>query len=229
MMTRSGRHKIASLLFVVMALAGAAQAHDTEEAGIRGRWDVSMDVPIWPALTDLQPVALGSFDSNGFGLGVAYHVPVASYANSDILLGVDGSIAATDSNIHGRIGSLMARQLYLGGSVKWLFGAARNLSLDAGLGYHEVDMAQIDAEWWGTEEFENWGTSKASGFVGATWDIGAGRKDKHSGLFVALRAHFADFGRVYDEDAAAFFPTLGTNAGTLDGPLYMLRIGYSTR
>jgi len=61
------------------------------------------------------------------------------------------------------------------------------------------------------------------------WDIGAGRPEHNSGIFLGLRVHFADFGRVYDKQNAAFFPTLGANAGDLDGPLYMFRIGYSGR
>ncbi len=229
MTNKLAANRISGVLLATLMLTGTAMAHDDAPAGPAGRWDVSLDVPIWPALSDIQPVALGSFDSSGFGLGASYHLPVASYANSEVLLGFDGSIAATDSNIPGRLGNLLARQLYLGGSVKWVFGRARNFSLDAGLGYHEVDMADIETSWLGTLEYENWGTSKASGFVGATWDIGAGRPDKRSGLFVGLRAHFVDFGRVHDEDAAAFFPTLGSDAGQLDGPLYMLRIGYSGR
>ena len=221
--------QIGAVLLAILLLAGTAMAQNYGPAQPAGRWDMSLDVPIWPALSDIQPLAPGSFDASGFGLGMSYHVLVAAYATSDILIGFDGSIAATDSNIPGRFGNLLARQLYLGGSVKWLFGRARNFSLDAGLGYLEVDMADIDSNWWGTLEYENWGTSKASGFVGATWDIGAGRPDKHSGLFVGLRAHFADLGHIHDEDAAVFFPTLGNDAGRLNGPLYLLRIGYSSR
>ena len=75
-------------------------------------------------------------------------------------------------------------------------------------------MAQVDSEWYGTWEYEHWSASKPSAFIGATWDIGAGRPHKKSGLFVGFRAHFADFGRVYDEDFAPSRPALGTNAGT---------------
>ena len=193
------------------------------------RFDISLDLPIWPSLGDLQPVGGGSFDSLGFGLGFTGHWPVRQFENSELLLGFDGNIAATESNIRGGFDTLLARQLYLGGSIKWLFGAKRNLSLDGGIGYHEVDMAQVDSEWYGTWEYEHWSTSKPSGFVGATWDIGSGRPNKNRGLFIGFKVHFADFGRVYDEDFAPSRPALGAAAGTLGGPLYVLRIGYSRR
>ena len=153
---------------------------------------------------------------------------MAQFANSELLLGLDGTIAATDSSLSGFIGDVLARQFYLGASVKWLFGDARNVSVDLGLGYHELDMAQVDSEWWGTMEHEHFSKSTASGFVGGTWDIGAGRPDHSAGLMLGLRVHFADFGNVSD-DPRFFQSVLGADAGKLDGPLYIVRIGYSMR
>ena len=111
--------------------------------------------------------------------------------------------------------------------MKWLFGESRNVSIDAGIGYHELDMAQVDTSWWGTIEYESFSKSTAGGFIGATWDIGAGRPEKDSGLSLGFRVHLADFGRVADEAGTA--TVLGLDAGTLDGPMYVLRIGYSVR
>ena len=90
-------------------------------------------------------------------------------------------------------------------------------------------MAQVDSEWYGTLEYEHWSTSQPSGFLGATWDIGAGRPEYNSGFFVDLRVQFADFGRVYDEEFVPGRAPLGANAGRLDGPLYLLRFGFSSR
>ena len=212
---------LATALFSTSALAQGENPRATAS-----RWDISLDLPLWPSLGDLQPAAGGSFDATGFGLGVSYHVPVAHFASSDLLFGVDATVAATDSSINGLFDSALARQLYLGGSLKWLLGEQRNYSLDAGLGYHEVDIAEVDSEWWGTRELEYWSSEKASVFVGATWDLGAARPDHDGGLFIGLRVHFVDFGRVSDED---FLSVFGPDAGTLDGPLTMLRIGYSGR
>ncbi len=217
---------IATVALALAQIAGnSASAEEQAFAGMRG--DISLDMPIWPSLADLEPAASGSFDSTGFGIGASVHWPVLQFANSDLLLGFDGTIAATDSNISGIFADLLARQLYFGGSAKWQFGSARSMSLDLGLGYHELDMAQVDSSWRGTLENEQWSESTASAFVGATWDVGASRADHDSGLMLALRVHFADFGQVADEDG--FFDVLGSNAGQLDRPLYMLRIGYSSR
>lgn len=210
-------------------LSGAAYGQEGPPAVVGARWDVSLDLPIWPSLADLQPVAGGSFNATGFGIGASYHFPVSDYAHSTLLLGFDGLIGATDSNVRGVYDDFLTRQIYLGASLKWLLGEARNLSLDAGLGYHEVDVAQVNSSWWGNFEYEHWSASKASGFLGATWDIGAGRPDKNNGLFVGLRIHFADFGSVSDESLGFLQPTLGPDAGRLDGPLYLLRLGFSGR
>ena len=221
------RIKSPVVAILTMALAVPAFAQDKARALRGSRWDVSLDLPVWPALSDLQPQAGGSFDATGFGLGVSWHFPVAQFTNSELLLGGDLAFAATDSSIPVYYGDMLARQMYLGASAKWLLGDSRNVSLDAGVGYHEVDVALVDSEWWGALEYEYWGKEKASLFVGATWDIGAARPNKNSGFFIGLRVHFADFGEVYDAQYTG--PVLGPNAGNLDGPLYLIRIGYSGR
>ncbi|MDH3619465.1 MAG: hypothetical protein OER91_01140 [Gammaproteobacteria bacterium] len=226
MTTRFFIGRAAAAMLAAVLLSGNALAQSENPSATGSRWDISLDLPVWPSLGDLQPAAGGSFDAMGFGLGLSYHVPVAHFDNSDLLFGVDASVAATDSSINGVFDSMLARQLYLGGSLKWLLGERRNYSLDAGLGYHEVDIAEVDSEWWGTREYEHWSAEKASVFVGTTWDVGAGRPDHDGGLFIGLRVHFADFGRVADEN---FLSGLGPDAGALDGPLYMLRFGYSGR
>ena len=212
-----------------LAFSGNAFAQPQPGPLPGARWDVSLEMPMWPALQDLQPISGGGFDSVGFGFGGSWHVPVSQYANSDVLVGVDGWIAATDSNIEGQIGSLLARHLYLGVSAKWLFGDSRNVSLDAGAGYHELDIAQVDAEWYGALEREHWTRSRAGAFVGATWDIGAGRPEHAGGLSLGFRVHFVDFGSVFDRGSLFMPSLLGADAGDLDGPLYMLRIAYSGR
>lgn len=216
-------------LLALLALGGNAHAQPQPTAPAGARWDVSLEMPMWPALQDLQPIASGGFDSIGFGIGGSWHVPVSRHANSDMLVGIDGWIAATDSDIEGQLGSMLARHLYLGISAKWLFGDSRNVSLDAGIGYHELDIAQVDAEWYGTLEREHWTRSRGGAFVGATWDVGAGRPDHTSGLSLGFRVHYVDFGSVFDRGSLFMPSLLGADAGRLDGPLYMVRIAYSGR
>jgi len=220
--TRAKCLAVASLTMLVVPAFG----QDTPPEPLGSRWDISLDLPVWPALVDLEPVA-GSFRSTGFGLGISGHYPVKEFRNSELLIGGDLSFAATDSSIPLVAGDMLARQMYLGVSAKWLFGRSRNVSLDAGVGYHEVDIAYVNSEWWGSIQTEYWGKERVSGFVGATWDIGAARPENNGGLFIGLRVHLADFGPVYDGQYQG--PILGPDAGNLDGPMYMVRIGYSGR
>lgn len=227
-----------SRVLIVVALAAlgvSTYAQPIEEQpeapGVQlgSRWAVSLDLLVWPSLTDLQPQSGGSFDSLGFGLEGSWHTPVAHFKNSELMLGIDGMIGGTDSGINATYDQLIARQFYLGGSVKWAFGDARNIALDAGIGYHQVDMADVSYSWWTTYENEHWSAEAASSFVGFTWDIGAGTPGKSSGLSLGLRVHFVDFGTVSDADRYGIYPALGPDAGTLEGPLYMIKIGYSGR
>lgn len=193
-----------------------AHAREAAPAWSTARWDVAIELPSWPALQDLGFAAGGSFDAVGFGIGGAYHVPVKTYASSELLLGTEISIAATGSDIRGFYEDLLARQFLLGLSAKWLLGAARNFSLDGGIGYYEFDIAEVDTSWWGTLEYEYWSASAGGAFLGATWDIGAGRSGGNGGLSLGVRAHFVDLGTVDGQDR-------------LDGPMYSLRIAYSGR
>lgn len=220
-------NRVKLMLLTVMIIASGtllAEERPTIERG--SRFELWLGATSWPALNDLQPVAAGSFDQVGFGVGGGFHVPVKVYENSELLLGVDAFISATESNISGVIDDLMARHLYFGGSAKWRFGAARNYSLDAGLGFHLADIAEVDSDYYGTIESESWQSSRIGGFVGATWDLGMSRPGKSRGFFLGLKVHFVDFGVVQDEDAF-LRPLLGPSAGDLDGPIYMLQLGYS--
>lgn len=220
---------IVSILAILAASAHAQQPQQTPQGQSTSRWAASPDLLIWPSLTDLQPQSGGSFDSLGFGLEASWHTPVAQFENSELMLGIDGMFGGTDSGINATYDQLIARQFYLGGSVKWTFGDARNIALDAGVGYHQVDMADVSYSWWVSYDNEHWSGEAPSWFVGATWDVGAGRPGKSSGLSIGFRVHFVDFGTVSDSDRFGVFPALGPDAGTLEGPLYMIKIGYSGR
>ena len=222
----TGKTQAATLALLLAALSAPAALAQAPLPGGQ-RWDIALEVSSWPALRDLRPDVGGTFKGAGFGLGGAWHLPVKQFASSELMLGVDGFITGTDSNIAGSLDDVMARHLYVGASVKWLFGEKRNVSLDLGGGYHEVDLAQVDANYWSSFEREHWTSRRAGAYVGATWDVSAGREGKSGGVSLGLRAHFVDFGRVFDEEP--FDPVLGPNAGVLDGPVYLLRIGYSGR
>ncbi len=135
---------------------------------------------------------------------------------------------ATESDVPVFLDDLLARDGYLAVSAKWLFGEGRNVSLDVGLAYHLLDIAQLETSFYAPVELQGWEESAAGAFVGATWDVGATRPGKTSGLALGLRAHFMDFGTVRDEDVF-IRPVLGEDAGRLEGPLLVLQIGYRWR
>lgn len=212
----------ALLLFALPAMAEPA---DPQTAS--GRYEVWLGVTSWPGLGELQPLAAGAFDEIGFGLGGAVHFSLRQFERSELLVGVDMYVGGTASNVRGTIDDLIARDLYLGTSLKWALGEARRLQLDAGFGYHLLDMAQVSTRVFGFEH-QAWDSNRLGSFVGLTWDAWAGRENRTSGLSLAFKMHFVDFGTTRDEDIF-LSPVLGPNAGRLEGPIYLLQIGYSGR
>lgn len=208
---------------VVVALLSAAPIAWSETGAPRsGRAEVWLSVMSWPSLGDVHPAAGGRFDNVGLGLGGALYVTLKQFENSELLWGIDGFIGATDSNIEGVFDSVVTRQLYLGGALKWIPDGRRNLSLDAGLGYHLVDMAEVGDYYSGIER-EVWESSRASAYVGATMDF-TGREGRTGGRWMlGLKVYFADFGVVAGPGP------LGPDAGRLQGPLYSVQLGYGAR
>lgn len=220
-----------ALLFATsLILTGTAVAeYDGDEPRSEGmRSEFWLAVTSWPTLGDLQPVAGGSFKSAGYGLGGALHWPLRSAPGAKLLIGIEGAIMATDSDIPGFLDELLARDGYLAASVKWRLGKASKLSLDAGLAYHLLDIAQLETDYNSSGEFESWEESAMGAFVGATWDVGVSKQTKDAGVLLGLKVHFLDFGTVRDEDILVS-PVLGSDAGDLRGPIYALHIGYRWR
>ena len=215
-------------------LCATTRAQETDPAGGNntwgedtwGRYEFWAGPVAWPGLDDIQPQR-GGFDTIGLGLGLGAHLGVRRFENSDLLLGIDLTFSGVDSNIDGYFSTVMAQHIFLGGSAKWIFGPRRNVSLDAGFGWHEVEIADMSTVFWGIEE-TLWSSGRWATWAGVTWDIGQGRPGKNGGLFLAARAHFVDFGNVRDEGPVSA-PVLGPAAGKLDGPIYFLEIGYSGR
>jgi len=214
------------LLTASMVLAGPAIADAGAEPGSNTtRSEIWLALPTWPALGNLQPVAGGSFKSVGYGLGVAVHWPWKPVRGGDLLFGFEGSVMATDSDIPVILDELLARDLYIAASVKWQLGKARNVSLDAGLAYHLLDIAQLETDYNSAGEFESWEEDAFGPFVGMTLNVDASENADSGGATLGLRVHFLDFGTVRDEGVLASV-VLGRDAGKLDGPLVMLHIGY---
>lgn len=224
------RRFAALLLSIVLVVNATARAEEFQSEEIRNgsRWEMWLALSSWSGLADLEPAAGGSFDATGYGIGAAVHWPVRVFEGSKLLLGIEGAIMAHDSNIPVVLDDFLARNAYVGASAKWLLGEARNLSLDAGIAYYLLDMAQLDTNYYYGAEFQSWEESAAGIFVGGTWDVGAARPGKTSGLSLGLRVHFMEFGTVRDHDTF-IRPVLGDDAGDISGPLVAVRIGYRWR
>lgn len=218
------------LIFASAVITNTANAQmDVDEPRVEGmRAELWLAATSWAKLGDLEPVAGGTFDSVGYGIGGSVHWPWRSMQNADFLVGIEGAVMATESNVPVLYDDLVARDAYLAASIKWQVGKARSLSLDAGLAYHLLDIAQIEFYYNSYSELQSWEESAVGAFVGLTWDAGASSSQSDSGLTLGLRTHFVDFGTVRDEEIF-FSPVLGVNAGELKGPIYALQIGYCWR
>lgn len=209
--------------YLIALLAMLSSAYAQEPTGTR--WEVTLNLHSWSALAELRPVAGGSFDSVGVGLAGAMHWPVKQFENSELFLGFDGGIMASDSSTPGIVDDLLVRQLFLSPSIKWVIGDRRRFSLDAGIGWHLLDIAEVDSGYGATGlEFEYWEETTVAPYLGATWDVGAASTKTASAFTVGLKVHFVDFGAARDEDPL-LRPTLGTNAGDLSGPIVVLQFG----
>lgn len=206
-----------------LSTAAPANAQGWDDPRPPGRLEIGLGISAWPSLTDLEPLGNGSFDELGLGISGGYHVQVTAFEDSELLLGVDGSFHATEGSILGLVGTYSANHIYLGGSARWRIGERRNMLLDTGLGYHLVDISEIDFES-GFEGYVNWEESAVGAYVGATYDIGRADAFDTKGAFVSFKVHFVDFGTVYDQGNV--IGVLGRNAGRLSGPIYQVQFGY---
>ncbi len=224
--TQFSKFLIVASLFA--ALTAGAQSPQTEELSGGARTAAWLALPSWPSLKDLQPAAGGSFKAIGYGLGASVHWPLRQLRSGELMLGVEGAIMATDSDVPVLLDDLLARGGYLAISTKWFVGDSRKFSLDAGLSYHLLDIAQLESDYNSSVEFESWEESAAGLFIGSTWDTRGGGPGRNGGLSLGLKIHFLDFGIVRDEELF-ITPVLGSNAGDLDGPMYVFEVGYSWR
>lgn len=219
-----------TILLALAAMPGAAAdpATDRPDEERGARWELWLGPVSWPAMGELEPAAPGHFDDTGFALGAAWHVPVADFGGGELLAGVDAWVGGVDSSIAGLYDTLVARDLYLGPSFKYRPARLRTLYLDAGVGLHLVDIADVSDYYLAGIEVRNWESSAVGIYVGATWDAGMMKQGRRGGLFMSAEVHYVDLGRVYDQ-ATGIGPLLGTHAGSLDGPLYLMKFGYAGR
>ncbi len=184
-----------------------------------GHWGgtATFGLMTWSDLRDLEPAAGGSFDSLGFAVEFAGHKHVAHWGHADVLIGVDFSVYATQSNIPGIAEDFTQRGLYFTPSMKFRFGerSRRYLNLEAGLGWYQVDFAELICD---EDNFNNIVCIElAEPFEKDTWGGYLGISGGFGGGFImGLKMHFANFGKVTG---------LGPDTGDLKGPIYIFSLG----
>lgn len=212
---------VAGLMFS-SAVSAADEAVATDD--VRSRFEVAIGTHSWPGIAGIKSLNGGSFDEVGLSLNAAAHFPWRRMGDGLLMAGVDIGLFSNDSNILLNTDTLISRGGFITPSVKWKPDANGRWSLDAGLGYYLVDIAEVLTDYF-YFEFEVWQASAIGGFVGATWDRAPANPEKQRGLTASFKVHMADFGEVRDENES--LPArFGPNAGKLSGPVYQLEIGY---
>ena len=194
-------------------------AADEAEPYAPGHWGgtATFGLMIWSGLRDLEPAAGGGFDSLGFIVELAGHKHVARWGPTDVLVGADLGISATQSDIPGITEEFTQRGLYLTPSLKFRFGerSGRYLNLEAGLGWYQVDFAELICN---DDNFNNivcieitepYDEDTLGGYLGISGGFAGG-------FIMGLKVHFADFDKVTG---------LGPDTGDLKGPIYIFSLG----
>jgi len=229
MITPKNTARLLCLAGLMSAAVGLAQAADDIEwvTTTRGRYEIAIGAHSWPGLAGLQAAQGGAFDEVGFNLNLAAHWAVKRFAGSELLAGIDLGLMSNDSNIRFVWGDVTARNGYIAPSVKWMFGRRHRYSLDAGLGYYVQDVAEVAGSYPYYWETQLWEDSTVGGYVGTTIDFRGGDPYRTHGMMASFKVHFLEFGTVQDEGPLP--TTLGGDAGSLSGPVYMLQFGYRWR
>ncbi len=206
---------IVGLILPVIAICAA----DESTSHAPGHWSgtATFGLITWSDLKDLEPDAGGGFDSLGFIVELAGHKHVTRWGSADVLIGVDFGISATQSDIPGNTEDFTQRGLYLTPSIKFRFGerSRRYLNLEAGLGWYQVDFAELICE---DDIFNNivcieiaepFDEDTLGGYLGISGGFAGG-------FIMGLKVHFADFGKVTGLDP---------DTGALKGPIYIFSLG----
>ena len=194
----------------------------------RARSELFLGYYKWDQLAQLSSAGGGSFNANGVSLGGASHWSVAEWGRSDILAGFDFALFSNESNVRHVSEDVISRGLYITPSIKLMFdnGTGPRYSLDFGLGYYLVDIAEVISFNGGYSEDELWEDSAFGGYVGATVDFPTKKSNWERGFFMSAKVHYFDLGKVADEGFVFSSGTLGSDAGNLSGPVVMLQFGY---
>lgn len=211
-----------------------AQTEDGAELR-RGRFAISAGFDVWADINELHPQSSGAFDSSGLVIDFAAHWMMKRWGTKDLLFGLDVGGFSHDSDVFHIREDLISRGFYLTPSAKLQFGTSDGprYSLDVGLGYYLVDIAELDTSvyygyycCYSYSEEQLWEDSSFGGFIGTTIDFGKAARRGGGGFTMGARIHWLDLGTVRDEGRLLAVGTLGPDAGRLRGPVYSMQFGY---
>lgn len=227
------------LAIVVVAGLSSALAVAQDEnvrGGRRGRFAIAAGFDVWDDLNELRPAEPGNFDSGGLLIDFAAHWSMKQWDSRELLFGFDVGVFTHDSDVFHFRDELVGRGMYLTPSVKWQLAPSNGLrySLDFGVGYYLVDIAEIDTSGYygyyccySFSEEQLWEDSSFGGFIGMTIDFGRVARRDGGGFTMGARVHWLDLGTVRDERRFGGIDTLGPNAGRLGGAIYAVQFGYA--
>lgn len=229
-MKQTGPYARRPILGLVLgaALSGKqALAQEPAAKSVGVRYEISIGTHTWPGLEDIRPITGGSFDTAGFNLGGAVHWPVGRWSGGELLLGMDLAIHNNESDIRLFSEDLSVRDLYIGPSIKWVHGDLHRYSLDFGLNYHDIDIAELAGTYPYFSETVIWDDGGIGAYLGASLDFNAGTPGRRHGLSLAVKVHFVSFDVSGDEPLLV--QRFGTERQTVSAPIYALQLGYRWR
>ncbi len=202
------------LLTLILPVAYTYAADELESVSMGNwQWTATLGAVSWRNLESLEPAAGGEFNSLGFAMELAGHKHVTRWGSADVLVGADLGLFTTESSISGFQENFTQRGLYLTPSMKLRFGDrnVKYMNLEVGLGWYEMDIAELDCTDFCTEFDEPFNSDVLGGYLGISSGFG-------TSFVMGLKAHFVDFGPVTG---------LGPNTGDLNGPVYIFSAGFA--
>ncbi len=212
------RRTLALVLGSIAAGQVCAQSGPAPDAvGLGDYWNAEIAVTYtsWDALGDLDPAGRGGpFETEGLGFDASIDGSIGRLGNSIVFAGFEFGMAGFNSNVflEGFPDRSALDLAYAVGTLSFRFGSpgAQYVDIDIGLGAYNAGNLYIDCtavpECFDSEI----SVTEPGGYIGAGWAV-------WQGLNLAGRVHFADFGTI---------GSIGPESGTLDGPMYSVRLGW---
>jgi hypothetical protein len=182
------------------------------------RFRLNFGFGIWESQHNLNEAGIGEFDEGPVTLEIGVDYRLSEWGNVDIYLGLDAGLLTTESDIPGQYTSPTSDAGYLLPSLALYFGNPESprFNFRAGGGRYSVEFSEV-VDYYNFNR--NFSESAFGTFAGAGIDFPMGITRRNS-ITLDSRVHFVDFGEVEQ---------LGPTAGTLEGPIWTVQLGWAFR